>query len=155
MWLNFSDPTVLNLDKTKFLPEKVVIPKNYPAGSWVYLVITSFPPQDLEDRDRLFVPAAHPVRPSHPLPPFLPILFLYRVTNAKNNSYISTATTLPSSNNPANITATPPSNPNSTTLHVAMSSSSPLTASSLLDSRPTTQAHGLFIATLHGTPLPV
>lgn len=70
MWLNFSDPTVLNLDKKTFPAEKVVIPKDYPEGSWVYMVITSFPPEVLEDKDRVFVAAAHPVSP--PLPPSFP-----------------------------------------------------------------------------------
>lgn len=74
MWLNFSDPTVLNLDKKSFPDEKVVIPKNYPDGSWVYLVITSFPPEVLGDKDRVFVAAAHPVSP--PLPPSLSYVIL-------------------------------------------------------------------------------
>lgn len=73
MWLNFSDPTVLNLDKKTFPDEKVVIPKNYPEGAWVYLVITSFPPEVLGDKDRVFVAAAHPV--SHPSTPFSHVVF--------------------------------------------------------------------------------
>lgn len=68
MWLNFSDPTVLNLDKKTFPDEKVVIPKNYPAGSWVYLVITAVEPEKRGDVDRIFVPAAHPVSPHCHLP---------------------------------------------------------------------------------------
>ena len=41
MWLNFSDPTVLNLDRRPedFDPRYVVIPEDYPADSWVYLLI--------------------------------------------------------------------------------------------------------------------
>ena len=61
MWLNFSDPTVLNLNNHDWPAQKVVIPKDYPEGSWVYLIITSAPPAVLEDKDRVFVAAAHPV----------------------------------------------------------------------------------------------
>lgn len=40
LWLNFSNPTILNLDNTTFNPEYAVIPENYTRG-YVYLVITA------------------------------------------------------------------------------------------------------------------
>lgn len=60
MYLNFSDPTVLNLRNTKWNPDYAVIPKDYPEDSWIYMVIytnrTSIP-----SSGRRTVPAAHPV----------------------------------------------------------------------------------------------
>ncbi|KAI4110559.1 MAG: hypothetical protein LQ345_006970 [Seirophora villosa] len=59
MYLNFSDPTVLNLRNTKWNPDYAVIPKDYPEDSWIYMVIytnrTSIP-----SSGRRTVPAAHP-----------------------------------------------------------------------------------------------
>ncbi|KAI4091883.1 MAG: hypothetical protein LQ344_003840 [Seirophora lacunosa] len=61
MYLNFSDPTVLNLRNTKWNPDYAVIPKDYPEDSWIYMVIytnrTSIP-----SSGRQTVPAAHPLR---------------------------------------------------------------------------------------------
>lgn len=61
MYLNFSDPTVLNLRNREWNPDYAVIPKDYPADAWIYLVIytnsTSIPTSG-----RLTIPAAHPVR---------------------------------------------------------------------------------------------
>ncbi|KAL8649405.1 MAG: hypothetical protein Q9210_004422 [Variospora velana] len=60
MYLNFSDPTVLNLRNTKWNPDYAVIPKDYPEDSWIYMVIytnrTSIP-----SSGRLTIPAAHPI----------------------------------------------------------------------------------------------
>ncbi|KAI4183414.1 MAG: hypothetical protein LQ348_004687 [Seirophora lacunosa] len=60
MYLNFSDPTVLNLRNTKWNPDYAVIPKDYPEDSWIYMVIytnrTSIP-----SSGRQTVPAAHPI----------------------------------------------------------------------------------------------
>ncbi|KAF2111018.1 multicopper oxidase-domain-containing protein [Lophiotrema nucula] len=42
MWLNFSDPTLLNLDNAKSNPEYAVVDYNFRDGDkWVYMVITS------------------------------------------------------------------------------------------------------------------
>ena len=70
MFLNFSDPTINNLhkDPNQFPAEKVVIPKDFPEGHWIYLVITGNVTKGEEQSiNRRFVPAAHPV--SHYLPP--------------------------------------------------------------------------------------
>lgn len=61
MFLNFSDPTILNLKNKVWAPEKVVIPKDYPVGSWVYLIITGAEPPVRVDPDRQFFRAAHPI----------------------------------------------------------------------------------------------
>lgn len=61
MFLNFSDPTILNLKNKVWAPEKVVIPKNYPVGSWVYLIITGAKPPVPGDPNRQFARAAHPI----------------------------------------------------------------------------------------------
>lgn len=64
MFLNFSDPTINNLhkDPRQFPAEKVVIPKDYPEGHWIYLVITGNVTKGEEKSvNRSFVPAAHPV----------------------------------------------------------------------------------------------
>lgn len=59
MFLDFSNPTIQNLKNTTWDPNYVVIPENYPADAWVYLLITSDAlPKDALRRD---VPAAHPV----------------------------------------------------------------------------------------------
>lgn len=74
MFLNFSDPTILNLagDPNSFPDRKVVV--NYPQDSWVYMIITGmYENRTLgKDVDRTFIPAAHPVSQSNLLycPPF-------------------------------------------------------------------------------------
>ena len=56
--LNFSDPTILNLDNTTFNQEYAVIPENFTDG-YIYLVITA---QNLTNPpDKTVVPAAHPI----------------------------------------------------------------------------------------------
>ena len=69
LYLNFSDPTVLNLKNKEWDPDYVVIPKNVSEGSWIYLLIfgnsTGLPPSE-----RQAIPAAHPVSRNstiHPL----------------------------------------------------------------------------------------
>ncbi|KAL9101251.1 MAG: hypothetical protein Q9187_009265 [Circinaria calcarea] len=60
LWLNFSNPTILNLNNTNWDPELVVVPENLKDDSWIYLLITAtdipFPNQN-----RNFVAAAHPI----------------------------------------------------------------------------------------------
>ncbi|KAL8731715.1 MAG: hypothetical protein Q9181_004204 [Wetmoreana brouardii] len=60
LYVNFSEPTVLNLHKKQWNPDYVVIPKDYPDGGWVYLIIygnvTGVP-----SRARRTIPAAHPL----------------------------------------------------------------------------------------------
>jgi len=60
LYINFSDPTILNLDNTTFSSEYVVIPQDVPQDAWVYLIITSTD-VDAPNPDRQFVPAAHPI----------------------------------------------------------------------------------------------
>ena len=56
--LNFSDPTILNLDNTTFNQEYAVIPENYTDG-YVYLIVTA---QNLTNPpDKIVVPLAHPI----------------------------------------------------------------------------------------------
>lgn len=58
LWLNFSNPTILNLDNTTFNQEYAVIPEDYNQG-YVYLVITS---QNLPDFPNKIIGAvAHPI----------------------------------------------------------------------------------------------
>ena len=63
LYLNFSDPTILNLKNKQWDPDYVVIPKNFAEGSWIYLLIfgtaLGLPPSQ-----RQFIPAAHPVSPN-------------------------------------------------------------------------------------------
>ena len=70
MYLNFSDPTILNLqgDPRSFPDRKVVVdfPQDqwaHPEDSWVYMIITGMYHNDSRPRDldRRFIPAAHPV----------------------------------------------------------------------------------------------
>lgn len=60
LYLNFSDPTLLNLENKKWEDDYVVIPKEFPEGSWIYLIIygnSTAPTPGL----RRIIPAAHPV----------------------------------------------------------------------------------------------
>ena len=70
LWLNFSDPTILNLqtDLTKVdwdsKPDLAVVSESNAntAESWIYLMITATKfPFNGEKRINRFVPAAHPV----------------------------------------------------------------------------------------------
>lgn len=61
LWLNFSDPTLLNLDTNTWPNDYVVLSKNGTAETWVYLVVTG-PPKDQPGKpDRSFFPVAHPM----------------------------------------------------------------------------------------------
>ncbi|KAI4287115.1 MAG: hypothetical protein L6R35_003630 [Caloplaca aegaea] len=59
MYLNFSDPTVLNLRNTKWNPDYAVIPRDYPEDSWIYMVIYGNR-KSVPSSGRLTIPAAHP-----------------------------------------------------------------------------------------------
>lgn len=86
MYLNFSDPTILNLeaDPASFTDEKAVVNyTSYTNESWVYMIITGMYADESHkrDADRKFIPAAHPVsskKRSTMLgpPPFLSIFCL-------------------------------------------------------------------------------
>lgn len=70
LWLDFSDPTILQVNKrkTSWPPAYVVVPEPVGPDKWVYLLITAqaFPFGNTKDRN--FLPVNHPV-PSHlPLP---------------------------------------------------------------------------------------
>ncbi|KAI9758556.1 MAG: hypothetical protein M4579_003048 [Chaenotheca gracillima] len=60
LWLNFTDPTVLHTKQTIWKDDLVVVPQNYAADSWVYLIVTAtgFP---FGAPERRFVTAAHPI----------------------------------------------------------------------------------------------
>ena len=60
MWLNFSDPIINNLESSNYSEEWVVIPEEYPADSWIYLLVTGNVTQN-STTNRLLIPAAHPV----------------------------------------------------------------------------------------------
>ncbi|KAK3984630.1 laccase [Cladorrhinum sp. PSN332] len=62
LWLNFSDPTLLNLSSTTWQDDYVVVSKNGTADTWVYLVVTG--PSGLTvpvGANRSFFPVAHPM----------------------------------------------------------------------------------------------
>ena len=65
LWLNFSNPTILNLQNTTWDKDYVIIPEDYPANSWVYLVITApaSVPSVSKSKNRTFIRVAHPVSP--------------------------------------------------------------------------------------------
>lgn len=63
MWLNFSDPTILNLDNTTWKPNYVVIASEADQEEdWVYMVVTAplHPPAGAPSGEQ-FWPVAHPV----------------------------------------------------------------------------------------------
>ena len=64
LWLNFSNPTILNLQNTTWDPNYVVVypNNNKSADSWVYMVVTapSKPPSG-SPKAETFWPVAHPV----------------------------------------------------------------------------------------------
>ena len=64
MWLNFSNPTILNVNQTPKYPwanESIVIQHEAQVEDWVYLLITSTGFPFGKSPNRNFVPAAHPV----------------------------------------------------------------------------------------------
>lgn len=141
MYLNFSDPTLLNLKNTKWNPDYAVIPKDYPKDSWIYMVIytnaSSVPPSA-----RQTVPGAHPVRSIYP------IIQEWLSRSNQTCRFTYTATTLRFSSSLHEALTRRFSIPSMTILLAEMSFYSlPL---GLLPSRskPTTQALGCSIATL-------
>ncbi|KAJ3524320.1 hypothetical protein NM208_g12103 [Fusarium decemcellulare] len=60
LWLNFSDPTILNLDNKTWSKDYVVIHDNNKDG-WVYLVITAPASPQVGLPGRSFFPVAHPL----------------------------------------------------------------------------------------------
>lgn len=56
--LNFSNPTILNLDNSSFNDQYAVISEDYNHG-FVYLIITS--QNTTDDKNKSLVPAAHPI----------------------------------------------------------------------------------------------
>jgi len=61
LWLNFSNPTIINLHNETWDQDYVVIPEEYPENSWVYLVITAPSSAQVGRDKRSFFPVAHPV----------------------------------------------------------------------------------------------
>ncbi|OTB05429.1 putative multicopper oxidase [Hypoxylon sp. CI-4A] len=60
MWLNFSDPTILNLNNTAWNRDYVVVPDNSTTG-WVYMAITAPPTGDTSVAGKTFFTVAHPL----------------------------------------------------------------------------------------------
>lgn len=107
LWLNFSNPTILNVNQNKSwdddpaLSDLVVVSELNADSkdSWIYLLITATKfPNGLSIRR--FVPAYHPVR--HPSPLFSPSC----MKNLTLPRSISTGTTSPSSRNRRPLTGT-------------------------------------------------
>ena len=67
MWLDLSNPTILNLANSTWPSTAVVIPEDAPAGAWVYLMVTapSTPPKGSPAHIGYF-PVAHPVSLNRP-----------------------------------------------------------------------------------------
>ncbi|KAL3293675.1 laccase 2 [Colletotrichum asianum] len=59
LWLNFSNPTILNLDNTTWDKDYVVVTEDK-KDAWVYLVITA-PEKSPKGSPRSFFPVAHPM----------------------------------------------------------------------------------------------
>ncbi|KAI9797575.1 MAG: hypothetical protein M1835_007839 [Candelina submexicana] len=68
MWLNFSDPTILNLEKFHWNPELALISDDSPKGSWIWLVITGYMTTSLIG-GKGFAHVAHPFKPKFANPP--------------------------------------------------------------------------------------
>lgn len=152
MFLNFSDPTILNLrsDPSSFPDRKVVV--NYPQDSWVYMIITGMYENGTRQRDvdRAFIPAAHPVSQSDQLGcrPFS--LFLTPKLIPGAIRCIFTATTSPSSSNPIKSSTGKTSTPTSIIPPAATLSYCLPKALSPSHSKPIIQAPGPFTAISHG-----
>ena len=154
LYLNFSEPTILNLQNKEWKDDYVVIPKPATNGSWIYLLIignaTGLPPNP---NPRQFIAAAHPVS-------LIPINHpIHRSSDPKNNRISRstfTATISRSSSNPLPLSTYPAdhqtSNSTSTIPPVGTSSSSPAVASLSSLSKPIILALGSSIATSPGTP---
>lgn len=61
LWLDFSEPTLLNLDTAVWNQDRVVVSKNGTDDTWVYLVVTGPPNSSVLHGGRSFFPVAHPV----------------------------------------------------------------------------------------------
>lgn len=62
MYLNFSDPTINNLNKSNFTDEKVVVFEGKTNVSWVYMILTAnMTGEKKHGVNRTFLPGAHPV----------------------------------------------------------------------------------------------
>ena len=63
LWLNYSKPTVLNLDTPAkgWAKELDVVTQDHANDSWVYLVITAPRPSNTTNTNRTFVALAHPI----------------------------------------------------------------------------------------------
>ncbi|KAM0554812.1 hypothetical protein ACHAPJ_006545 [Fusarium lateritium] len=63
LWLNFSDPTILNLNNNTWQPNYAVdlVVDDDKRDEWVYIVITAPPADELIQPDRKFLPVAHPL----------------------------------------------------------------------------------------------
>lgn len=60
LWLNFSEPTILNLHTKHWADNLVVVPEDFDENSWVYLLIIG-KETSKKDSARQFLSAAHPV----------------------------------------------------------------------------------------------
>ena len=64
LWINFSDPTILNLDNTEYMTEKphldFVSLDDQQEDEWIWMVIYTQAKPD-QGTSRKFVPAAHPI----------------------------------------------------------------------------------------------
>jgi hypothetical protein len=68
LWLNFSEPTLLNLTlpgtltpRKNWNPDFVVIDGNYTADSWVYMVLTAPDREGVPFQKKSYFPVLHPV----------------------------------------------------------------------------------------------
>jgi len=64
MWLNFADPTILNIHRDPSKPwpkEYVVVPEDYDQNKWIYLAITSKRFDKEIQKEKKFITLAHPV----------------------------------------------------------------------------------------------
>ena len=65
LWLDFSNPTILNVNKLRtaedWPPQYVVVPQSVTTGSWIYLVITTNAFPFGPNPNKNFVPASHPI----------------------------------------------------------------------------------------------
>jgi hypothetical protein len=63
LWLNFSNPTILNLKNTTWDPDYAVdlVVPDEKKDKWVYIAITAPPAPMVSKPNRGFAPVAHPV----------------------------------------------------------------------------------------------
>lgn len=87
LWLDFGNPTIMNLGNKTWDPDYVVIEEDH-KDDWVYLVITAPTTNQTQYAQRSFVSVAHPVS----LVDFCSIVAGRLLTPIRSTS---TATTLP------------------------------------------------------------